>query len=322
MTRFGFVKSAITRQQAWWYGPAVTTACLAAATALRWLFGEAAATVPFVTYFPAIMACSVLASWRWGMVATLLSIAIVNYIFFRPYFAVATDGRSALMALFFLASCALIVAIAQTLRRTLIELERTNERVEFLNRELRHRVRNTLAVVQALAEQTVRSRPDDFMPALTSRLHALAEAHDVLSRGEDGTCRLEALTEKACRPFTIDDNITVQGPPCSIPGDTCVPLSMAFHELCTNAVKHGALSQLGGKVFVTWDVPDAGEMQLVWEEAGGPPVFPPKRKGLGTILLTAQPELKDSRLEFHPRGLRCSFRLSGVQPEPVSTPSG
>ena len=324
MTRFGFVRAAITREQAWWYGAALTLVCVGLATVLRSLLGNAATDVPFVTYYPAMMVCTLLAGWRYGVAATILSVAIVDFLFIRPSFAFTTDARTMVTGVLFVLSCFIIVAIAQTLRRTFLELERTNERVRFLNRELRHRVRNTLAVVQALAEQSARSRPDDFLPALTSRLRAMAEAHDVLSRGDGGTCHLEAVVEKACRPFSNDGNITLQGPSCCLPGDTCVPLTLAIHELYTNAVKYGALSQPGGKVFVTWDEREDGRAQVVWEEAGGPAVFPPKRKGLGTILLGAQPELRDSQLEFHPRGVRCSFCLEVVEgaPPPLSSPSG
>lgn len=309
MTRFGFVRAAITRDAAWWHGPVTALTCVGIATGLRLLIGEAATDVPFVTYYPAIMVSALLAGWRWGLAATAASMAVANYMFVGQRMSFATDLRSLLIGVLFFASCAIIVAIAQTLRRTFIDLDRTNARAEFLNRELRHRVRNTLAVVQALAEQTARSHSTDFVPTLNARLQALAKAQDVMgTEGEHG-CELHTVIEQACAPFRDGDNLTIAGPPCDLPRGSCVPLSLAIHELCTNAVKHGALSIATGRVFISWERDEHGGVQLVWEEAGGPPVFPPKRKGLGTQLLTAQSELKRVSLEYHPRGLRCAFGL-------------
>ncbi len=176
-------------------------------------------------------------------------------------------------------------------------------------REMRHRVRNTLSIVQALSQQTARSDPANFQSAFAKRLGALADAHDVLLRGSGETCDLAAIVEKTCSVFHHDGNFIFEGPRCHLPADSCVPLSLALHELCTNAVKHGALSVPTGRVHVAWSAPVDGSTTLIWEEGGGPEVRPPARKGLGTALLLSQSEIGKADLQFHPRGLRCELKL-------------
>ena len=318
MTRFGVVRAALLRKRPWWHGAGVALACVAAASGLRWALGRFADPVPFVTFFPAIMLCALLAGWRWGIAASGLSALVVNWLFLAPVSAWALDLASVAMVGLFVLSSLILVAIADTLRRTFVELEAANARSEFLNRELRHRVRNTLAVVQALADRTLRNHPDTFRQVFADRLTALAQAHDVLARGEAGSCELGEVVEKSCAPFRDGGNIETDGPDCRIDGRACVPLSLALHELATNAVKHGALSSASGKVVVRWTPDEAGKVAFEWIEAGGPAVYPPRRKGLGTMLLTAQPELEGCALEFHPGGLRCRMTLPGCGEDPAA----
>lgn len=309
MTRFGFVRDAITRPVSFWRGLGLMLALIAAASGLRWALGSAAEPVPFVTYFPAVVLCALLAGWRYGVASIVLSAAVVNLIFLDKPYRYTTDLRTAVtIALFFL-SCLLLVAIAQTLRRTFGEVVAANERAALLNREMGHRVRNTLAVVQALSSQTARTDPANFQQAFAGRLSALADAHDVLLQGGRESCDLGAIAEKSCAVFGHDDNFRIEGPPCNLPADSCVPLSLALHELCTNAVKHGALSVPSGRVDVTWTRPAEGKTRFVWEESGGPEVRPPTRRGLGTVLLSSQREIGKADLQFHPRGLRCELLL-------------
>jgi two-component sensor histidine kinase len=309
MTRFGFVRAAMTRPESFWRGFAVTALTIGLATGLRWLLGAAADPVPFVTYFPAIVLCTLFAGWRAGVASILLSAAIVNTVFLGEPMRPRTDVQTAGMISLFFLSCLLLVAIAQTLRKTFRDLLVAKERSDFLNRELQHRVRNTLSIVQALADQSVRRDPQNFRSAFAGRLSALADAHDVLARGSSDTCELETVVQMSCEAFHHDGNFSFEGPPCRLSSETCLALSMALHELCTNALKHGALSVPEGRVHVSWSEPWDEETTLIWQEDGGPEVRPPTRKGLGTILLTSQPEIGKADLQFHPRGLRCEMKL-------------
>jgi two-component sensor histidine kinase len=163
--------------------------------------------------------------------------------------------------------------------------------------------------VQALSQQTARSDPANFQSSFSKRLAALADAHDVLLLGSGETCDLADIVEKTCSVFHNGGNFTFEGPHCHLPADSCVPLSLALHELCTNAVKHGALSVPTGRVHVAWSAPVDGSTTLIWEEMGGPEVRPPARKGLGTALLLSQRELGKADMQFHPRGFRCELEL-------------
>jgi two-component sensor histidine kinase len=322
MTRFGFVRAAITRPPSFWHGLGITLGTVAAATGLRWLLGSAADPVPFVTYFPAIVLCALLAGWRFGIASIVLSAVIVNRAFLDEPYRWTTDLQTIGMIALFSLSSLLLVAIAQTLRRTFREVVAANERATLLSREMRHRVRNTLSIVQALSQQTARSDPANFQSAFSKRLAALADAHDVLLLGSGETCDLAAIVGKTCSVFHHDSNFVFEGPHCELPADSCVPLSLALHELCTNAVKHGALSVPTGRVHVTWNAPVDGSTTLIWEESGGPEVRPPAKKGLGTALLTSQGEIGKADLQFHPRGLRCELILRAKDSDqPLGAPA-
>ncbi len=127
---------------------------------------------------------------------------------------------------------------------------------------------------------------------------------------------LHRLVETALAPFRAGDNFTIAGPACELPRDACVPLSLALHELATNASKYGALSVAEGRVELVWTVGE-GEgalLRLAWREIGGPPVTPPTRTGLGSQLLQPQRGLEQVALRFEPRaGVECAIGIAGVR---------
>ena len=312
MTRFGFVRSAIIDRHGAWYGPAVALTTVGIATGVRWLLGESAHGVPFVTFFPAIVICALLAGWRYGTAAVLLSIVSAEAIFLSPAQRFFHDFEGgAIVGLFFVSS-SMLVMIAETLRRTFVELEASKALADLLNRELHHRVRNSMGVILAMLHQTARSDSANFLTTFTGRIEALARAHDMLADGVS-TSELGKLIDGCCAPFSHEGNMTLAGPQCLIPLPACVPLTLALHELCTNATKHGALSVPGGHVSVKWSIDAARVAQLAWVETGGPPVATPTRRGLGTALLSSQSELGTVDLQFHPDGVRCYIAVEGVE---------
>lgn len=312
MTRFGFVRQAITRPRSVFNQCEVALLCLGIASALRWALGHAADPVPFVSFFPGVMLCAVFAGWRPAVVAMIGSALIVNFVFLDHRAHVTPGIEPVLMIGLFFFSSLLLIGIAQALRRTLGEAVRDAERLEFLNRELGHRGRNLLSIVQVLAQQSVRSNPADFMPVFSKRLAALAGAYDIISQATGEACDLEATIQQGCAAFKHDDNFAITGPHCRISPEACVPLSLALHELCTNAVKHGGLSVPSGMVDISWTAPIDGITRFVWQERGGPEVKPPSRRGLGTVLLTSQRELGKADLHYLPEGLRCELALSVI----------
>jgi PAS domain S-box-containing protein len=192
---------------------------------------------------------------------------------------------------------------------------RAAEQQETLINELNHRVKNTLATVQSIASQTLRTAatPEDARAALDERLVALSRAHNVLTKCRWESAQLEQIVAEAMAPYRdpIEDRISAQGPDVRFAPPIALAISMALHELATNAVKYGALSCAGGNVSVIWTLgveANRRVMQLVWAERGGPRVDPPRREGFGTRLLrrSLAAELGGKvTVEFAPTGVVC-----------------
>jgi PAS domain S-box-containing protein len=169
-------------------------------------------------------------------------------------------------------------------------LKADEQRVLLIN-ELNHRVKNTLATVQSLAMQTMRNteRSADARELFESRLTALSRAHDVLTVESWEGAELRQVAIRALEPFSLKDGrVAVDGPDVWLTPKQALAISMALHELATNATKYGALSDDAGTIRVSWVVAPldgTGELKLTWTEQGGPPVLPPTRKGFGTRLI-------------------------------------
>lgn len=147
------------------------------------------------------------------------------------------------------------------------------------------RVKNTLAVVQSLAYQTFKHapQPEQAIKVYEGRLSALATAHNLLTRENWDTVELRDVVEQALRPFCSGQRCIIDGPALRVAPGFAVSLTLALHELATNAQKYGALSA-NGQVSVKWQL--AGDhITLVWAEAGGPAVVKPNRTGFGTRML-------------------------------------
>ena len=190
-------------------------------------------------------------------------------------------------------------------------LKADEQRVLLIN-ELNHRVKNTLATVQSLAMQTLRNteRSADARELFESRLTALSRAHDVLTRESWEGAELRQVASRALEPFTAQDGrVSIKGPNVWLTPKQALALSMTLHELATNATKYGALSNDAGTVQVNWTVvPFDGtrELELTWNEQGGPPVSPPTRKGFGTRLIQrnlAHDLGGDATIDYRPQGV-------------------
>ncbi|WP_376096052.1 HWE histidine kinase domain-containing protein [Roseomonas sp. CCTCC AB2023176] len=189
--------------------------------------------------------------------------------------------------------------------------KRAEEKQRLLMAELLHRVKNNLALVQALAAQTFRSAPtlDAARDAFGARLRALARAHDLLAEGRADTTLRDLLRGIIALHGAGGDHLVAEGPPVRLGSNAALALALALHELATNAAKYGALSVPGGRVAVTWTLEGAGPDRILrfrWVEAGGPPVTPPTRRGFGTRLI--EDNLRrawhgTTALRFAPEGL-------------------
>jgi PAS domain S-box-containing protein len=187
--------------------------------------------------------------------------------------------------------------------------KRAEEAKDLLLQEIKHRVKNTLGTVQAIASQTFRAAPREERDAFGARLRAMSEAHDLLTNQDWGDVSVRALVERAIAPFN-PERFTLTGDTANIGASRALLLAMVVHELSTNAVKYGALSVPGGKVTMTWRGQD-GRLAMTWQESDGPPVSPPGRKGFGTNLIerALRGEQGAARFDFLAEGLGVRLEL-------------
>jgi two-component sensor histidine kinase len=204
------------------------------------------------------------------------------------------------------------------------ERRRTEEQQRLLLREVDHRAKNTLAVVQALLRLTRAEDAGSSLPRVEARIAALARAHTLLAQARWQGVGLRRLADSELgRHATPNTTLELAGPPVMLAAVATQPLAMVLHELASNAARFGALAQPGGRLSVTWTVAPAGWLELVWRERlsalpqGGPPL-----RGIGGRILeaTVQDQL-GGRIaqDWTPDGLHCSIRLppSCMRPIPV-----
>lgn len=201
------------------------------------------------------------------------------------------------------------------------ERKLAEERQTLLLHELNHRVKNTLATVQSLVSQTLRSGRGaaDFEAAFMPRLMALSATHDILTQTMWESALLDEVLSAELRPYGGADGrrIIAEGDAVRLKPQQVLSLGMAFHELATNAAKYGALSNEDGVVEVTWTVArsETGEPELTirWRERGGPEVVAPERLGFGRRLIerSVTHELGGTIvMNFAPQGLECTIKVS------------
>ena len=195
------------------------------------------------------------------------------------------------------------------------ERKEAEAHLRLLLRELTHRSKNLLAVIQAMARQTGRHTEsiDMFLDRFSARLQALAVSHDLLVRESWYGASLADLVRSHLAAFVdrIETRITLSGPTVALKPEAAQNLGLAMHELAVNAVKFGALSAPEGRIAVRWEYCDraAGRMlALDWTESGGPAVKPRDRQGFGSMVIErnlSRALEAEISLDFHPAGLRC-----------------
>ncbi|MGE5546852.1 MAG: HWE histidine kinase domain-containing protein [Solirubrobacterales bacterium] len=197
---------------------------------------------------------------------------------------------------------------------------RAEERQKLLVDELNHRVKNTLAIAQAIAAQTLRTAdsPQSFCREFEARLMTLSKAHNLLNRTAWSGAPLRDVLTQELAPYAGAEapaRFAVRGDDIQVSPNSAVTLGMAFHELATNAAKYGAFSQPDGRVDVSWTLGGATadrRFHLEWLEHGGPPVQAPRRKGFGVSLLErglAHQLGGKVQLHFPPEGMLCQMDL-------------
>jgi two-component sensor histidine kinase len=222
----------------------------------------------------------------------------------------AADGAAGKPVVPFVTGIKELDAVSLALARAFDEIARREKEQAVLINELNHRVKNTLATVQAMANVTLRRSASlpDFVTSFTMRLSALAGSHDALTEKQWSAASLKVLLLNAARPFCDQSRLRMVEADVELNAAMAIPFGMIFHELFTNAAKYGALSNSDGYVVVTWSVShDDGKskLHLIWQEHDGPVVERPQRKGFGTILIEGVVSDLGGRVDvdYDPQGL-------------------
>ncbi|MBG0811978.1 GAF domain-containing protein [Methylosinus sp. H3A] len=214
---------------------------------------------------------------------------------------------------------AILEVFVHALDLAMRERQAAQARQDFLMAELDHRVKNTLSVIQSLVRFTARSAVslEDFNATLQSRLLTMARVQSLLTQSRWEGLSIRAIVDDELAPFrqAKENACQMRGEPIALKPKAALAVSMAIHELATNAAKYGALSAPGGRVRVEWRRRrEKGEERLLltWKESGGPVVAPPKRSGFGRMLIERTMAIDlggEAELDFAPSGVECRLRI-------------
>jgi two-component sensor histidine kinase len=230
---------------------------------------------------------------------------------------------------------ALIIGLLSALGKTIRDLRSSEARLvgakaqlQTVAGELAHRNRNSLFVIMSIVSQSAKDAPSASEAAriINGRLEALLRAQDLLAQSESGAIGLKALVDEALRPFGLERFDIAPRGEVMMATDVGVGLGLLFHELATNAVKHGALASPTGRIFIEWEASDE-TAHLTWRETGGPPVRQPARRGFGSRLFEVAlvPQGGKAERRFEPTGLVCELTIPApANPSPFlsSVPPG
>ena len=202
--------------------------------------------------------------------------------------------------------CGVVIG-ASKIARNIADRRRAEKMQKVLVEEMKHRVKNILATVHAIARQTFAHQQSPQTEAFESRLFALSRAQDLITRDSRDGAGLEQVIRDVLAPYQAT-RVTVTGPAIQLSARAALSVTLGLHELATNAAKYGALSTEGGRVAISWQVTqgDPAQFSLTWQETGGPPVMPPARRGFGTSLVSVvvPAELGGTgKLDYAPDGL-------------------
>ncbi len=285
--------------------------CVALATIVRMALGEISpASAVFAPYYSATLVAALVGGWRAGSFAAAAGAVAAFWFFVPPDWTSHAFDREWIVSYFlFAVSSLVIVWAAKSYRDLLWRLRDEEERRQLLNRELAHRIRNTLAIVESVISRTLREEPE-LRVKLHDRIAALAVTNDLLIKAEWRGARLRQILAGEFAPHDAA-HFKLDGQDFECPSELATVLALVFHELTTNAAKYGALSTAQGRVTLCWTKYDE-RVAFEWTESGGPPPAASRREGFGTTLL--HKGLRqfggDVEMRFLPSGLTCRLSLA------------
>lgn len=289
----------------------IGVACLAIATAFRFAGGWSDADLRYAIFLPAIVATGLLAGVPAAIGVMIASIFILVWAFMPPYFVfkflTAPELTTVLWSLF-AALC--MVLLAHSCRTVLKRLRAHQLANDTLVSELAHRGRNIFTVIEVILQKTLATDPEQA-DALLGRLRAIRYANELLIGRRDQPINILTLLLQEFAPYG-EGYLEAIGPKVDVEPEAARHLVLLFHELVTNAAKHGALSSPLGRVTVEWTW-KGEDLLLTWTERGGPHVMPPLRQGFGSQLIRACAKTLSGTVQpiFAAQGFTCSmaFRL-------------
>lgn len=270
-------------------------ACVIVAALVRVLLGVLGPTLPFATFFPAVLVSALFGGLIAGLLSIVLSIFTVWWAFAEPAFSFAMPDRVHLANyILFGLSSLLVVALAMVHRQLLFAVDAKERERQLLVGEIEHRSKNVIAVVTSLIRLTMKDA--DLADTLTRRVCAVADTHGLLE--EAGT---EAVSLRVLLNATVvlphgAERIAVTGEDAQVSARQARALRLVVHELGTNALKYGALSEAQGRVAIDCRTTD-GDISIGWEEIGGPKVAPPATQNFGSKLILVTLSQIGARLE-------------------------
>jgi two-component sensor histidine kinase len=290
--------------------------CVAIATIVRIALGEiSSASAVFAPYYAATLVAALVGGWRAGSFAAAGGALVAFWLFVPPDWASHAFDREWIASyVLFAASSIVIVWTAKSYRDLLWRLRDEQEQRQLLNHELAHRIKNTLAIVQAVIAQTLRGQPDT-LGKLNDRIAALAETNDLLIKSEWRGASIKEILAGEFAPYDAA-RFSLLGEDFSCAGEIATVLALIFHELTTNAAKYGALSVPCGRIALSW-AKHGERMEVDWIESGGPQPAATRREGFGTGLLRKGMRRFGGsvQMSFAPSGLHCRLALSLPPPQ-------
>jgi two-component sensor histidine kinase len=311
----GTMQAALVRQRSLAEQMLLAAMLVVVPTILRLVMDPQPGAMPFLVFWPTVLLAALLLETGLAAATVIAAFIVAQWFWGRPVIGIVWTAQMLVSLMLACACVVLAMTMAIVARTTVRALHVLTRQQESFNRELRHRSRNLLSIIQALSARGPRAEnPLDFFREFSDRLESLAKASDLLRIGTEAEGHLPELVERTIAPFGQGSRIRLRGTACLVPDQSCIPLIMAVHELCTNAVKHGALSDPAGWVDLRWFLaPDGNRLYLLWKETGGPLVSPPTHEGAGSHLLRAQPGLEAVDLMFDPKGVWCEMLIVGAR---------
>lgn len=284
-------------------------ACIAVAAAIRWLLGMwFGATLYFVAFFPAVILAALFAGFWPGMLALALSVALGLLLFVPAHVAAGMPSPFLANLAIYIAAGFCTVWLGHLFRSAVRILQAEQRERELILREIEHRSRNMGALGAAIVQLSLPGDPETAA-LINARMQALQATNDLITRAPKMEADIESIVRRELAPYDTS-RCTLRGGPLALRSDIARAVGLVVHELTTNAVKYGALSNPDGRVEVAW-THNGGTIELNWRERGAQNGEAPTRVGFGTKLIdvTAKGLNGSVEREFGDGGMSCRIVL-------------